>query len=82
LTTLVSPAARSFSHAFCPRPGATDDVQRLVRATVAGLHDRRVEPVERDVAGELDVDLPELDRGAHVDQLDRLGPVPVRKLAG
>jgi hypothetical protein len=39
---------------------------------VVGLDLLGVEPIERDVAGEVDVDLAKLGRGADVDQVDRL----------
>src|SRR5262249_46598098 len=68
LARLAAPAAR-----------AAQDVQRLALRAVAGPHHRRrVEPVQRHVAGGGDVDLPVLDRRAHVDQVDL--PVPPAKL--
>ena len=64
LTTFVKPAVEELlARLLASAAGAADDVQRLVGRAVAGLHQRRrVEPVQRDVPGELDVDLPELDR--------------------
>ena len=64
----------NFSHACWPRlPGAANEVQRFVLASVAGLHHRRrVELIQGDVAGDVDVHLPELNRRAHVDEFDLL----------
>src|SRR5262249_54362976 len=58
-----------------------DEVHRLILRAVAGLHHRRrVQPVQRHVAGVGDVQLPELHRRPHVNQVDLAGLAQFVKL--
>ena len=51
----------------------TDDIQRLIGRPIASLHQRcHVELIQRDVACDLDMDLPILNGRANVDEFDLL----------
>ena len=60
---------------------AADHIQRLVRRAVACLHDGgRIERLQWRVACDGGMDLTELGRRSHVDQVDVALPVPVRRV--
>lgn len=54
-----------------PVPRAANHVQGPARAVSLGDEERRIQPIQRQVRGEGDVDLSELGGRSHIDEIDR-----------